>query len=111
MIVVPTAASLYLCWTLYLAIMALKRARDSGTLPKVAYYLGLPLLWLGLLVDFICNVLVTLLPFLDLPREFLVTARLQRYVDGPDGWRKRLALWFALNLLDPFDPKGYHIKK
>lgn len=107
MITVPL---LYLCWVLYLAIMALDTARRKDKLPVVAYRLALPLLCLGYLVDFLSNMVITVL-FLDFPREVLVTSRLQRYADGPDGWRRRLGLWFARNLLNPFDPKGYHVKE
>ena len=102
-------ASFYLLWVLYLAVMNLQSARDAGTLGRPAYCLGLPLLYLGLLVDFLVNVLPVTVLFLELPRELLVTARLTRYANGPDGWRKRLALWFAHNLLDTFDPSGQHV--
>lgn len=101
---------LYLCWVLYLAIMSLYRAERMGTLTPAARRLGWPLLAFGYLVDFVSNMAVTVL-FLDLPREPLVTGRLQRYADGPDCWRRRLGLWFARNLLNPFDPKGYHVKE
>lgn len=97
-------------WTRYLAIMALYRLERAGKLGAVAYRFALPLLYYGYLVDFLGNMLVTAL-FLDLPRELLITSRLQRYADGRDGWRRRLGLWFATNLLDPFDPKGYHIAR
>jgi hypothetical protein len=102
-------ASFYVLWILYLAVMNLQRARDAGTITRPAYYLGLPLLYLGLLVDFLVNVFPVTVLFLELPRELLVTARLTRYANGPDGWRKRLALWFAHNLLDTYDPSGQHV--
>jgi hypothetical protein len=102
-------ASFYVLWILYLAVMNLQRAHDAGTITRPAYCLGLPLLYLGLLVDFLVNVFPVTVLFLELPRELLVTARLTRYANGPDGWRKRLALWFAHNLLDTFDPSGQHV--
>lgn len=97
-------------WIQYLAVMNLQRARDAGTLSRVAYYLGQPVLYAGLLCDFVVNSVFASLLFLAVPREFLVTQRLTRYANGPDGWRKRLALWLAHNLLDPFDPSGQHVK-
>jgi len=100
---------LYCLWLFFLAVMNLQRARDSGKLPLPAYYFGLPILYAGLLIDFLCNMIPATLLMLELPQEYVVTQRLQRLVAGPDGWRKRLALWFAQNLLDPFDPKGYHV--
>jgi hypothetical protein len=101
--------SIYALWILYLAVMNLQRARDSGKLTKSAYYLGLPILYTGLLIDFLVNIFILSFIFIDLPKEFLVTSRLKRYVNNKSGWRKKLAIWFALNLLDSFDPSGKHI--
>lgn len=104
-----TFLMLYLCWALYLAIMSLYRAKRENTLPKAALWLGYPLLIVGHLIDFLCNIILT--PwFWDWPREWLVSGRLQRYSHGKDGWRRNAGIWFAKNLLDPFDPKGQHIK-
>lgn len=97
-------------WTRYLAIMSLYRAERAGTLPKSSRIAGMPLLAYGYFIDFVGNMLVCIL-FLDLPRELLITSRLQRYVDGPDGRRRRMAIWFAEHLLDPFDPKGHHVRQ
>lgn len=103
--------SLYALWVFYLAVMNLKRARDTGRLTKTAERLGFPVLLLGYLLDFIGNMIPATLVFMELPREGLVTSRVQRHYDGPPTWRRSVAVWFAENLLDPFDPKGYHIKK
>jgi len=100
---------LYLLWLLYLAVMNLQRARDAGTLSKVALYLGLPLLYFGLLVDFLVNVLVMTVVLLEIPREWLVTSRLKRHKATGSGWRHAIAVWFGENLLDAFDPSGKHI--
>lgn len=99
----------YALWLFYLAVMNLRQAKLAGRLSKVALAFGTPLLFLGLLLDFLANVLVFTVIMLDLPRETLVTDRLKRYARGPDGWRKSLALWFADHLLDDFDPSGKHI--
>jgi amino acid transporter len=103
-----TFGSLYLLWIFYLAVMNLDRARRAKTLSKPALWFGYPILIVGLLVDLVCNILLTV-PFLDLPRETTVTYRLKRYAAGPDGWRKRVTLWFADDMLDDFDPTGKHV--
>jgi hypothetical protein len=102
--------SIYVLWIFYLAVMNLQRSRDAGTLTRPAYYLGLPILYIGLAIDAFVNVFILTWMFLDLPREPLVTARLSRYAAGSNGWRKTLALWYAVNLLDTFDPSGKHIR-
>lgn len=110
MILVYGFLSIYVLWLFFLAVMNLQRARDAGTLTRAAYFLGLPILYAGLLIDILVNVVVLTVLFLELPREWLVTARLTRYARGSAGWRRTMALWFAVNLLDTFDPSGRHIK-
>jgi hypothetical protein len=104
--IVPFLA-FYILWFFYLAIMNLKRAKESGKLNKTATYLGAPLLVIGYILDFLVNIFLTI-PFLELPHEFTVTARLKRHVCHSIGWRKSLACFF-IPLLDPFDPSGKHI--
>lgn len=110
LVILAYIGPVYMLWHHYLAVMCLKRAREAGTLTKPAYYIGLPMLYVGIFTDFLVNMLLTI-PFFDLPREWLVTGRLTRYAQGADGYRKNCALWFADNLLDPFDPSGAHIKR
>lgn len=105
---VAALASLYLLWVLYLAVMNLKRAKDAGALRPTALYLGYPVLLLGLLVDFLVNVVVFTVLLLELPRETLVTSRLKRHIAHGRGWRQRVAHWFCSELLDTFDPSGKH---
>lgn len=101
-------AATYALWMFYLAVMNLKRARDNGTLTRIAYYLGLPMFAIGITLDFIVNVIVFSVVMLELPREGLVTARLKRHAPH-DTWRGNVARWFALHFLDTFDPSGRHI--
>lgn len=98
---------LYALWVFYLAVMALKRAKDAGLLTKTAEAFGYPVLFVGLVLDFLANVLVMSVLLLELPREGTVTSRLKRHNKG-SGWRKAIAQW-AEPLLDPFDPSGDHI--
>lgn len=96
-------------WTHFLAIFHLKKVEAAQGLRPVSrvvgYWLVLPS---GLLHDFLLNLAVSL-PLLDPPRETLLTGRLQRYVDGPDGWRRRFALALDADKLEPYD--SGHIKK
>ncbi|OFJ46386.1 hypothetical protein BA896_021765 [Janthinobacterium lividum] len=103
-------ALIYLLWLFFLAVMNLQRARDAGTLSRPAYLMGLPLLYIGLALDFATNMLPVSILFLELPCEMLVTARLRRHIRDGSGWRQRLAMWFCTNLLDTFDPSGCHCK-
>lgn len=98
----------YALWIFFLAVMALKRARDEGTLGHVAYKLGVPILVIGYALDFAVNLTACTVLFFELPRETTVTARLKRHKDD-DGVRGRIARWMAAHLLDPFDPDGRHV--
>lgn len=112
-------------WTHFLAIFHLKKVEGEQGLRPVSRFMGYwVLLPRGLWRDWLLNIVATLV-FLDLPGNWwrlrlwrlsipvfpleLVTGRLQRYVDGPDGWRRRFALTLDADKLEPYD-KG-HIKK
>lgn len=99
---------LYTLWVFYLAVMTLKRARDANLLTKTATVFGVPVLVIGLILDFIANVFVMSLILLELPKETTVTARLKRHNKESTGWRLSIVKW-AEPLLDPFDPSGDHI--
>lgn len=98
----------YALWIFYLAVMSLKRARDAGLLTRTANAFGLPVLVIGLVLDFLANVLVLTVLLFELPREGTVTSRLKRHNATSTGWRKAVAAW-AEPLLDPYDPTGDHI--
>jgi hypothetical protein len=53
-------------------------------------------------------VTIASLVFLELPREWLVTDRLQRHMHKSIGWRFWLAKYICDHLLDVFDPSGNH---
>lgn len=102
--------SFYVLWALYLLVMNLKRAHDNDTMTNTAYKLGTPLLIVGYLWDVICNLTYASVLFLEIPREWVITARLSRHI-ADEGWRGDLARWFCRHLLDPYDPSGCHCKK
>jgi hypothetical protein len=106
----PFLLALYPLWLMYLAVMNLQRAYKAETLTETAYYLGLPLLGFGYLYDFLMNVLVMTPVMLELPQEWLVTARVSRHQKAGSGYRYRIAHWMCKHLLDPFDPSGCHCK-
>jgi len=98
-------------WTHFLAIFHLKKVERTQGLRPISRFLGYwVLLPKGLLLDWLLNMICTV-PFMDLPAHpgELVTGRLQRYADGPDGWRRRVALAIDADKLEPYD--NGHIKK
>jgi len=108
----PVLAYLLTTLTLvfYLAVMNLKRNREALTpIVKVFAY---PALGVGLLLDLVFNFTIGTIMFLEIPQEWLMTARLNRHLlDRHNDWRDVVADWFAKNFLDPFDPKGTHVKR
>lgn len=110
-IVLFYAALIYLTWLFFLAVMALKSARDNGKLTTMSKVLAYPLLGVGWLLDFSLNMATTPV-FLDLPREWLLTIRCDRYLSiknpvGLNKYRQGLARWLCQNLLDPFQSGGH----
>lgn len=85
----------FITWIFYCAVMMLKQRRNF--LPPVATKLGYAILSIGYLLDLTFNV-ISSIPFLDIPRELLFTARMKRLKAGT-GWRANLATWFCTNLL------------
>lgn len=109
MIVIKAIIFLWIFWGLYVLIMGLYRAKLDGRLTKGVRILGYPYLIIGLLVDFVANVTIFSLLFLELPREWLVTSRLKRHLNSDEiGFRFRLANTICGKLLDIFDPTGAH---
>jgi len=104
---------MYATWFAFLAVMALLSARNNGKLTKAATILAYPILIVGWLLDFSLN-MVSTIPFMDLPQEWLLTIRCDRYLSiaNPSGlnrYRQRVARALCQNLLDPFQ-SGAHCK-
>lgn len=102
--------ALYALWTLFLAAMSLRAARERGRLSRTALAFALPIAATAILLDVLVNATLATLVFVDLPREWTLSQRLSRYLPQ-DGWRARVALWLGDRLLDPFDPSGSHLRR
>ena len=94
------------CWLFYLAIMNLKRNKDKVTSPFIRT-LGFWFYYVGYALDIGMNIFIGTLLFLDPPRAWLFTDRLERYIPEQT-WRGSMARWICANILDPFDPSGEH---
>lgn len=101
-------AYLLLFFYTYILVMGVYRAHLSNRLKGVLLYLCLPVVGVGYLLDVVANVFIATVFFVELPKEFLVTTRLSRYVAESKDWRFDIALAICDNLLDPFDPTGNH---
>jgi hypothetical protein len=65
----------------------------------------------GVILDATLNIVFMTVAFGDLPREFLLTARLHRYRDDPrhNGTKRQSGAKFICEkLLNAFDPSGKH---
>jgi hypothetical protein len=87
-------------WLFYVAVMHLIKVRHQ--LHPVAKVHAYALAAIGIALDVILNVAVATVVFLDLPREWLLTARLRRLKAGT-GWRRSVAAWICEHLLNQFD--------
>lgn len=108
--VIATVYFLYAFFGLYVLVMGLYRAHLDQTLSKGGYFLGAPWLVIGWIVDFVANMTIFVVIFLELPREALVTSRLQRHLreSSQDEWRYKLSKLICERLLDYFDPRRKH---
>lgn len=101
-------AAPYLLWCDFVAVMALKRARNLGLLTKPALALGSWVLIRGYFNDLFVNVVHMTLLLGELPRELTVTSRIKRHVASGAGYRYRVCLRLRTELLDNIDPDGIH---
>ena len=101
-------ADLYLFFILYVASMGIIRTHAEGKLNIVLWTLCLPFVAISLVIDFINNMIIFTLLFLELPRELLVTSRLKRH-STQQTFRGKLARWIGTNILNPFDHTGNHL--
>jgi hypothetical protein len=100
-------ASVYLLFGLYLLVMPLKRNQQAGNLTIEEKVLGYPWVVVMLVVDFAFNVVFGTLIFLELPKQLLLTTRLDEMLSRT-GWRKDVAHYICTRYLDRFDPDGKH---
>jgi hypothetical protein len=103
-----TFATLYATWFFYLAAMNLIRAKDAGTLSLPSKILGWPIVVVGITIDMLVNLIIMTVLLLEIPKEWLVTARLSRHIKDSTGFRKAIAVFICTKLLDTFDPSGTH---
>ena len=76
-----TILCVYQLWVHYVAVMRLMQVRDAGQLTTAMKAIGYPVLVVGLLLDLIVNTAVATLIFVELPKEWTVSARLTRHSD------------------------------
>lgn len=111
-LVVFTLAYAYCFWLLYVLIAGLYRAHLNRKLTGLTKALSVPPVVIGYAVDLLANYTFATIWFLELPSHplELVTGRLTRYINGPEGRCRRHATWVCQVMLDPFDPKNQHCK-
>lgn len=95
----------FVTWIAYLAVMALKA--NEAELTPTAKVFAYTFLVFGYLLDAAWNMVASVY-FLELPREFLFTARCNRHITQGSGWRQAQAKWWCHNFLDPFDLNDRH---
>lgn len=100
-------------FALYAAIIKFRDIRDSGKLEDLSPIVIIiikAILYFGLFLDAVLNIVFLTVYFWELPREILSTFRVKRwYWSVEDTRNKRKAIWFANNFLLPVDPS--HLDK
>lgn len=90
---------------LYALTMGAKAAADAGKLTKYWTVMLLPAAALGVVLDFAFQFTFGWVMFLETPFRggLMFSGRVQHHYRNSDGWRKRLAQFWARNL-NVFDP-------
>lgn len=102
-------ALMYVTWFFFLAVMSMLAAKRAGVLKPgtVTYILCLPIALVGVSLDFLVNMTIGTVLFLEIPQEWLLTIRMDRLMTYGNPWRANLATWLCKNLLDPFQSGGH----
>lgn len=94
----------------YLAYVTLIQAKKVGTFDQLRPYVKV-ICWSILItagvLDFLFNVIIGSVLFLDIPRELMFTSRCERHMSKQD-WRGSLARWFCRSWLNPFTANHCH---
>lgn len=106
-------------YSLFLAVMRLREMRDAGYLifwpHPVRYVIAYTILIAGLLADVALNWIWFTIIGLEVPHEFLSTARLNRWYGESvsdnilNKWRREVAWYYGDEFLNDADPDGKHI--
>jgi hypothetical protein len=102
-----------LTFTFFAAVIKFRSLRDDGTLAKLAPVVTVSvkiILYVGLLLDAILNIVFLTVYYWEIPKELLSTFRVKRWYWSDGNTRnKRKSVWFANNFLLPIDP--HHMDK
>jgi len=98
-------------WLFYLAVMNL--SRNQKHLSVYTKLFAYPILWIGLLWDFVFDKVIGTLSFLELRQYWLFTERCSHHLKNPDTgkvatYRRKMATFWCTTFLNPFDPSGNH---
>jgi hypothetical protein len=92
-------------WLFYLASMNLIANKDKVIKP--VKYLGAIVVLIGIVLDVLFNWIWMTVLLLEVPQEWLTTARLKRH-QITLGWKGNISRWMCKHLLSPFDATGDH---
>jgi len=83
----------------YIKVMFIYRKKKADELKWYHWVIGIPMAIVFLPLDVLVNTILGTLIFLELPKEWLFTQRLDRH--GKNG--SKFAIWVCKYLLNPFD--------
>lgn len=106
MIIAKAYILLVVTWLLYIEVMAALRVWNN--LHWVLKTHLLPLGAVFIVLDVVVNITIGSLLFLELPRWWTLSERLNHHALRAHGWRTFMAQWICSRLLNPFDPDGHH---
>ena len=97
---------LWAMWYLYIIVIGLYHVYLQKKLSKTALVLGFPAILVGAVLDWLINIVLATVWFLDLPKSpfELLTTRLSRYMKTGTKRQKKHANSICRKLLDVFDP-------
>lgn len=96
-------------WLIFVNVMIAKDNREN--IPKIFHPFLILFAVFGLVYDVVFNLILGTIIFLELPKEWTLTHRMQRLLLTDDTYRFKLALFVCRKLVEPWDPDHCGLSK
>lgn len=95
-------ASTIILYTCYIVLNYLRKKYEKDKLQWYHYIYGIPIIVIGIPIDFLFNIIFGMIIYREVPKEFLFTSRIQRWKDKDEkDYRTKLSQWICKTMLNP----------
>lgn len=100
--IIYAVVSMFILWFFFINVMTWKKYESK--IPNWIKPILKLIAIIGIVWDFLFNITFATVIFLELPKETMLTFRMQRILLTDDGWRFKVARFICRYLVEPWDP-------